>query len=102
MKLVNQQVLDLPPLYSTEKIECSDKIVGVKFFYPLGAPTWLAVEYSPEENICFGYADLYGDGGGEWGYFSIEELEECRVERDNWFTPKKFSDCLNDRSRICV
>lgn len=105
MKLINELVLALPPLYSTEDIPAVDKIIGVKFFYPYGAPTWLAVEYSPEENICYGYCDLYGhgpSGGAEWGYFSLNELEEARCERDNWFTPRRFGDCISDEGLIRV
>ena len=105
MKLVNADVMNLPAFYSTENIPAEDKIVGVKFFYPYGAPTWLAVEYDPEENICYGYCDLYNQGelgGAEWGYFSLDELEEARCERDNYFTPRKFKDCVNDEGFIRV
>lgn len=60
----------------------------VKFFNPTGAGTWYATEYDPKEKIFFGYVSIFGDYNDEWGYFSLEELENFKgafglgIERD--------------------
>ena len=65
-----------------------DPIVVAKFFNPTGIGTWYATEYEPETKIFFGYASLFGDYNDEWGYFSLEELQNFKgkfglgIERD--------------------
>jgi hypothetical protein len=84
----------LPPLYSTEEIPTADKMVVAKFFSPYSNWTWYAVEFDGEDTF-FGYVDGLE---GEWGYFSLAELEQARVfgrvpavERDKYFEPRRFS-----------
>ena len=84
----------LPPLYSTENIATNDKIVKVKFFSPDSSWIWLGVEFDKKKKLFFGYVkSLYL---GEWGYFSLEELEEVKgplglhIERDLHFKEQKF------------
>ena len=80
-----------------EQRDVKDPIVVAKFFTPVGSATWWAIAYYPEENICFGYVTgLFED---EFGYFSIDELEEIelppfglRIERDLYFTPCPISE----------
>lgn len=93
----------IPALNATEKVDANDKIMHVRLFALASAATWLIAEYDPEEKVAFGYADLNGagrEGGAEWGYISIEELESLkylgipRVERDVHFEPRKFSECI--------
>lgn len=86
----------LPPLYSTEDVPLADKVAIVKFFTPNSNWTWYATEYSPKEKLFFGL--VYGLEK-EWGYFSLQELEEVNqiggmymVERDTSFEPTKISD----------
>ena len=85
----------LPALYATEHIEADDKKIIVKYFTPWGSWTWYGAEYDPEERRFFGYVD--NGEYGEWGYFSLEELESVRgpfglkIERDYWFKTTKFS-----------
>jgi len=88
----------LPKLYSQENVE--DKIIHVKFFHPQSEWTWLATEGQQEEEdfLMFGYVIGHE---GEWGYFTLEQLEEIGgqsngkfimpVERDLHFTPRPFS-----------
>ncbi len=84
-----------------EQREVKDPIVVAKFFNPTGVATWWAIAYYPEENICFGYVTgLFED---EFGYFSIDELEELvlpplglRIERDLFFTPCPISKVKNE------
>ena len=111
----------MPALYDTEKVDANDKIIHARLFALGSAATWLIAEYRPEEKLAYGYSDLYGqgrDGGAEWGYISIAELEELKwprqrdpnapdfefaipqVEVDAHFTPKKFSECIGEDGRI--
>ena len=79
--------------------EAKDPIVVAKFFNPQGAGTWWATEYYPEEKIFFGYAEIQC---GEWGYFSLTELENFRgqiglgIERDLYFTEQPISQVCPD------
>lgn len=88
----------LPKLYSQEKTE--DKIVHIKFFHPQSEWTWFACEGEQREEdfLMFGYVI---DHEGEWGYFTLEQLDEIGglsngrlimpVERDLYFKPRPFS-----------
>ena len=84
----------LPKLYDTENVPESDKVLVVKYFCPWNSWTWYGVEYNPDERLFFGYVEGFEK---EWGYFSLDELEEVRgpgglkIERDYYFNPKKFS-----------
>ena len=74
-----------------------DPIVVAKFFNPVGAGTWYATEYLPEEKAFFGYVSIFGGRENEWGYFSLDELESYRgplglgIERDLYFTERRIS-----------
>ena len=57
--------------------EGENSIVVAKFFNPCGAGTWLATEYNPTEKMFYGYANIFE---GEWGYFSLTELESIRTK----------------------
>tara|TARA_Y100000034_G_C6757785_1_gene337279 strand:+ start:484 stop:789 length:306 start_codon:yes stop_codon:yes gene_type:complete len=98
MKLLTKQNLkDLPKLYATENTPTHDKVVVVRFFLPSTSISWYAVEYSPEDKMFFGYVD---NAGGEWGYFSLTELESIigkyglGVERDMYFPAQPFSEVV--------
>ena len=90
----------LPPLYSQE--HTPDPIVRVKFFTPDSSWTWFATEYDPEERRFFGLVDGQEQ---EWGYFSLDELEEARgplglpIERDMYFGEKPMSEATTWRPR---
>ncbi len=86
----------LPKIYSQEKQD--DPFVYAKFFFPAGIWTWFVTEGEQEDEdfLLFGY--VIGSVG-EWGYFSLRELEEVSVkglsiERDLYFKPDNFSICL--------
>lgn len=74
-----------------------DPIVIAKFFNPVGAGTWYATAYDPEQKTFFGYVSIFGDWNDEWGYFSLRELEDYtgaygnKIERDLYWTEKRFS-----------
>lgn len=94
---------NLPSLDSTDSTHFAEKTVHVRLFALGSAATWLIAEYDSADKVAFGYADLFGQGeagGAEWGYVSIDELEELRflgiprVELDAHFTPKPFRECV--------
>ena len=97
--------------------ETSNPIVVAKFFCPVGAATWWATEYDPEDRIFFGY--VTGLAYDEWGSFSLDELEQTRlrvpihminantgkqdilkipvgIERDMYWTPKPIKEALKE------
>lgn len=101
MKLMTKEILKkLPKLYDTEEIPCEEKVAIVKYFNPCGAATWYGIEYNENTQEFFGYIDLYGNKEGEYGYFSLKELENLKlpfglkIERDLYFNPKKMSEIL--------
>ena len=67
-----------PPLYVTENTSADEKLVAAHYFLPGTAADWYVVEFSSEEQLLFGWAEMVS-GGGEWGYTSLRELEECVV-----------------------
>src|SRR4051812_35845889 len=99
MQLLTDELRErLPPLYATEKLAADEKEVIAKFFFPAGIWTWFVVEgeQSGGDFIFFGY--VVGDFP-EWGYFSLSELEDIKieglmVERDLSFKPGKFKDVI--------
>lgn len=68
----------------------TDHAPVVKFFNPVGAGTWLAMELDADGDTLFGLADL-GFGSPELGSFSLSELTSVRlpfglgIERDILF-----------------
>jgi len=86
-----------------EKVE--DPIIIAKFFNPTGGGTWFASEYNPKDKIFFGYASIFGDHCDEWGYFSLEELEDYKgrfglgIERDLHFTETKSSKIIKQYTK---
>jgi len=75
----------------------ADPVVIAKFFNPTGAGTWYATEYYPESKEFFSYVSIFGDHNDEWGYFSLNELENYQgkfglgIERDLYFKPQSIS-----------
>lgn len=102
MKLLTAELRShLPPLYSQEKNQ--DPVVHAKFFCPWSNWTWFATEGATDGDqfLCFGYVIGLEE---EWGYFSLNELEEVvgpgglTIERDLYFRPAPFSQVI-DRHR---
>ena len=75
--------------------------VIAKYFNPAGAGTWYAIEYDPKDRILFGYVSIFGDWNDEWGYFSLDELQNYRgrfglgIERDLSFEEQRASQIIN-------
>ena len=104
MKLVTKEIqkrLAKYPLYSQEG-KGKDAVAVCKFFLCQGAWTWYVLEADNECETAFGVV-INGAGEGDYGYFSIPELQSVRtkwglgVERDLYFDPTKLSDIKDDR-----
>ena len=100
-KPTEKQLSRIPAFYLTENISLKEKMIYMHFF--LGGCDWYAAEYSPEEQLFFGFAILNNDYEmAEWGYFSLKELCEIKVsfvevDRDLHFEPTKAKDIENIR-----
>lgn len=94
MKLIPKSI-KVPNIGNTE--EEKDPTVLIKLFHPFSSWSWYVLEYSEEDELCFGLVDGHEV---ELGYFSLAELKELRVrglpvERDLWFKPVKLSVLQN-------
>lgn len=89
------------PLYSQDG-KGLDAVVSYKFFFPAGRFTWYITECSREGDAVtlFGVTVAH-DPVGEYGYISLNELQELNVygltvERDLHFKPAKLRDLTNE------
>jgi len=72
------RLANIPGLYATESIPLKEKLIHCHFF--LGNSDWFVAEYDKEDSIFWGFTILTGDYlNAEWGYFSLEELKEIRI-----------------------
>lgn len=104
MKLVTKEIqkrLAKYPLYSQDGKKKDAKAV-CKFFLCQGVWTWYVLESDEKCEIAFGIV-INGAGEGEYGYFSLSELQSIRtqfglgVERDISFEPTNVGDIKDDR-----
>lgn len=84
----------LPPLYSTEKMEDTAKLVWISYFHPMSSWHWYVLEYDPGDRTFFGLVDGHE---AELGYFSLDELKSVNVhglpiERDMWWEPRTLKE----------
>lgn len=91
----------LPALYSQDG-QGDDAVVHTKFFHPFGSMTWYALEYSPEEQMFYGWVEN-GDCS-EFGPFSLEEIGTTVVrglplERDKYWRPKTLREVKASHGR---
>lgn len=93
MELIAKEIRDtIPKLYETE--DQNDPVVFVKLF--IDGWTWLILEMSIDDDICFGYV-ISPFCNGELGYFSLSEIQEVKgslgigVELDLHFKPQPLS-----------
>lgn len=85
----------IPKLYGTEPIPVEDKIIHQHYLYPpKDGFYWLIAELNPKEKLAFGYACLNDPPNAEWGYISIQELEDIGAALDPDWTPLPFKEAL--------
>lgn len=78
----------------------SDPLIIAEFFNPIGSGTWYATEYDPETRTFFGYTSIFGEHYGEWGYFSLDELESYKgtfgvgIERNRYWREQPASKMI--------
>jgi hypothetical protein len=90
--------LEIPALYSQENIKTQEKMIHARFFFPAADWTWFVIEGKQETDdyVFFGFVVGFVE---EWGYFTLNELENINVEhltveRDLHFKPGKFGDVM--------
>ena len=72
-----------------------EAIVVCKYFTPWSNWTWYCLSYTPEDRTFFGLVEGFET---EFGYFSLEELEEIkgpaglRIERDLYWKERKIGE----------
>lgn len=98
MKLMTSDLRKkFPVIGATEGVDPGSVRVMAKYFDPTGSATWYAVEFDGKDQF-FGWAELF-PGCGEYGYFSLQELQSVRgplglgIERDLYFD-KTMADIL--------
>jgi len=89
----------LPALYSQSNLKTEDKLIHLKYIFPMGRWTWYVIEGSPQDDDFLFYGFVIGLSE-EWRYFTLSQLEQIdvcgvRVERDDTFTPVPFSKIAN-------
>lgn len=87
----DNEIKGIPDLYETESKGIKNKVLLIRFYAEFTNWSWYVVEYDPENNIAFGYVEGFEK---EWGYFSIEELMENNVKRDEKFEPMRFGELI--------
>ena len=94
-ELFPREIRDLLPRLRQQE-NSDDPIVYAKFFFPAAQWTWFVTEGEPQGDdfLFFGYVIGFE---GEWGYFTLRELESVNIsgiviERDLYFEPRRFSD----------
>ena len=91
-----EQLNELPRLNDTENIRPEDKMVHVHF--QIGQCHWWAIEWDGQDTF-FGFVLMNGwSHGAEFGYFTLSELKEVKVEgwlevvHDPFWNPRPAKD----------
>lgn len=99
MKLLTKELENkLPELYAQDG-KGMEATAFAKFFHPCAHATWFVTEYSPEERLFFGWAEL-APGCGELGYLSLDELESVKgplgmgIEKNLNFQPQPLGEAI--------
>ena len=102
MKLLTKALIkQLPTLEETAELTTEEQFAYVKFFNPLGNHQWFLTAYEPEQNLAFGYVNLNDPQMAEFGYISIQEIEEIKlpfgmgIERDRGFSKTPLNEVID-------
>jgi hypothetical protein len=99
LKPLEEQLSQVPKLYSTEDTALNDKIIHVHFF--TGGTDIYVAEWDGED-LLFGYTILNGDEqNAEWGYSSLKEITSLQpsnpfnqIELDFFWIAKTFAEVM--------
>ena len=86
-----------------EHENADDTIILAHFFNPTGGGDWFISEYNEEEETIYGYASLFNDHCNEWGYTSLDELQNMRlpfelgIERERSWTPCTIKQACKEK-----
>lgn|SRR3990167_8512043 len=103
MKLLTKELLEKLPEIGSQEGMLENTVLYAKFFTPWTNWTWYVAEYSLGDRIFYGYVDGHE---GEWGYFSLDELEEIKgpgglkIERDRFFKETTYREMVNKWKRV--
>ncbi len=77
--LPDEMRAQIPQLYSQEHVKTQDKTVYAKFFSPAAEWTWFVIEGNQEADdfVFFGFVVGFEE---EWGYFTLNELENINIQ----------------------
>jgi len=85
----------IPRLYETENIPLENKTIHQHYYLSWNAGFyWLIAELDPEQQLGFGYACLNDPPNAEWGYISIQELEDVGAALNEYWKPCRFKEAL--------
>jgi hypothetical protein len=101
MKLLTKELLATFAKIGSQDGRGPDATVVCKFFHPMSSYTLFATEYDGLTRTFFGWVELHT---GEWGYSSLDELQNLRVrglgiERDLYFKPKTLREALKEQNK---
>jgi hypothetical protein len=105
MKLLTKEILKTIPELGEQESLGEKAIVHVKYFLTGTCATWYATEYSQKEKLFFGWAEIV-PGCGEYGYFSITQLESIKnrlglgVERDLYYEKITIGEAVRKHKRL--
>lgn len=83
MKLLTDKIIERAKVLGMQ--DNDNPVVIAKFFEPRTGWKWYLTAI--EDGLLFGFVTGLES---EWGYFSIEDLEEICAERDKWFEECRF------------
>ena len=100
-----QRLSKIPRFYETEEVALDDKLIHLHFF--IGGCDWWIAEYSPEDQLFFGFACLNNDWYcAEWGYVSFDELKsfsiqgiEIDCELEEFWTIRPFREVIAEHKQ---
>ncbi len=84
----------IPELYETEDVPLDKKMIHQRYRIKEIAFYWLIAEVDRKRNLAFGYANLNDDQNAEWGYISIDELNQNGAELDREWKPCSYRDAV--------
>lgn len=97
--MITKEIAENTPVCGTNaELPMEEQTVTAKFFNPVGNYTWYMTEMDKDQDMAFGFVQSYMCPDGEFGAFSIKELQaiqlpfEMYIERDRHFEPMNLKE----------